>query len=150
MSALQTLVQMRSRIQKFAESIPAEQALVIPDGFNNNIAWNICHIFVTHQLLCYKLSGLPMAIDDTTVAQFSKGSSPADWEQTPDFAKLYPLLTELAESFAKDYESGRFQEFTPYRTSAGIELTDIESALSFNNMHEGLHLGYAMALKRAL
>ncbi len=35
-------------------------------------------------------------------------------------------------------------------TSAGIRLESVEDAIAFNNFHEGIHLGYVMALKKAL
>ena len=129
MSAIQTLVGMRKRIRGLAESISDEDAFTIPEGFENNIAWNVCHLVVTQQLLCYKLSGLPMAVDEDTISMFMKGSSPADWKNKPDLGALYPKLTELADAFAADYEKGIFQEFTSYTTSAGIELTNIDEAL---------------------
>jgi len=32
-----------------------EQLNKIPEGFNNNLIWNIAHCVVTQQLLCYKV-----------------------------------------------------------------------------------------------
>ena len=147
---IQTFVQMRGRIRAFAESISAEDAAKIPTGFNNNIAWNIGHISVTQQLLCYRLSGLPLAVDDAWVEMFGKGSKPADWTDPPEYSSLFAPLTELAAKFETDYREGIFKEFQPYKTSAGIELNTIDEAVTFNNLHEGIHLGYAMALRRAL
>ena len=41
-------------------------------------------------------------------------------------------------------------DYTAYSTSFGIDLKNIQDAIIFNNMHESLHFGYAMAQKRAL
>ncbi|MFT7612776.1 MAG: hypothetical protein ACI9J3_001742, partial [Parvicellaceae bacterium] len=40
--------------------------------------------------------------------------------------------------------------FTEYTTSYNITLKTVEEAIAFSNMHEALHLGYAMAIKKAL
>ncbi|MEM8908542.1 MAG: hypothetical protein AAGD05_11895 [Bacteroidota bacterium] len=48
----------------------------------------------------------------------------------------------------QDLQSGRFQSFEPYQTSYGLNLTDLESAIAFNNIHENLHLGTMMALRK--
>ena len=148
MKDIVTFLAMREQIRKFAEGLSQEEALRIPPGFSNNIAWNIGHIVVTHQVLCYKLSGLPMHVDDDAVARFIKGSSPAAWESAPDFGALAAQLVPLAERFVQDHEAGLFQDFKPYTTSAGVELTDVEIAFGYNLMHEGVHFGYARAQSR--
>jgi hypothetical protein len=42
---------------KSVAALDLAQLNIVPDGFNNSIAWNIAHILVTQQLLHYKLSG---------------------------------------------------------------------------------------------
>ena len=149
-ATIRTFVTMRGRIRAFAESIDPADAMCIPDGFSNSIAWNVAHIWVTHGLLCYKLSGLPLPFEESAVAMYGKGSSPADWSAAPDYASLLPPLTDLADRFLEDLRAGKFTEFTPYTTSAGVELRSIDDAVVFNGLHEGIHLGYCMALRRAL
>ena len=63
-------------ILKVIENLSLEQINKIPTGFKNNIAWNVAHLLVTHQLLLYKLSGLPIAISDEMVKKYTKGSAP--------------------------------------------------------------------------
>ena len=46
----------RSNIAKLVEGLSIEQLNHIPEGFNNNLAWNIGHILVTQELLIYRLS----------------------------------------------------------------------------------------------
>ena len=42
----------------FLNTYNLEQLNKIPDGFSNNIIWNIGHIVVSQQALVYRLSGL--------------------------------------------------------------------------------------------
>ena len=49
----------RARLLRFLDWKPTpEQLALIPEGFHNNILWNIAHCVVTQQLLCYKLAGV--------------------------------------------------------------------------------------------
>ena len=141
---------LRQRVTDLARSLSDEEFFAIPNGFNNSIAWNVGHIFVTHQLLCYKLSNLPMHISDETCDLLKKGSTPREWNETPSREALIDPLVPLAEQFEKDAQQGVFKEFNTYTTSAGVELNNVETAFAFNCWHEGLHLGYVMALRRAL
>ncbi|MCO6491351.1 MAG: hypothetical protein J5I98_23235 [Phaeodactylibacter sp.] len=57
-------------------------------------------------------------------------------------------LRPTAQQAALDCERGLFQEFKACETSYGIKPNTIEEAIQFNNVHEGLHLGYMMALRK--
>jgi hypothetical protein len=49
-----------------------DQLNTIPEGYSNNLIWNIAHIIVVQQMLVYKLSGLPMMISDEMVEKYKK------------------------------------------------------------------------------
>jgi hypothetical protein len=50
-----------------------------------------------------------------------------------------------------DYENNVFKNFTAYTVSTtGNTLNTIDEALQFVLFHEGMHLGYVMALLRAI
>ena len=64
----------RNNVLKAIEGLTLNQLNTIPKGFKNNIIWNVAHIVVTQQLLCYKLSGLEMVLDSGFVDLFKKNS----------------------------------------------------------------------------
>jgi len=67
---LEVLSNTRKFYNKFLEKTSLDDLNKIPQGFNNNIIWNIGHIVVTQQLLAYKLSGLPMMVSDSMIAKY--------------------------------------------------------------------------------
>ena len=50
----------------------------------------------------------------------------------------------------EDYNNSIFQNFSEYPTSYNFTLNSVEDAIQFNNVHEGLHFGYIMAIKKAI
>lgn len=132
------------------KDLTLDELNVIPQGFNNNLMWNLGHIVVTQQLLCYKLSGLPLYINDDMVKNFAKGSLPSPNFERADFELIKKELLRMPDLLVSDYEKGVFKEFNTYPTSFGYDLNSIDDAILFNNVHEGMHLGYLMALKRAV
>ena len=132
------------------KDLTLEQLNVIPQGFNNNLIWNLGHIVVTQQFLCYKLSGLPLYLSDNMVTNFAKGSLPSPNFEKADLALIKEENQRLPSLLESDYKRGIFKDFGKYPTSFGFELNTIDDAILFNNVHEGMHLGYLMALKRAV
>ena len=92
--------------------------------------------------------GLPLHVPDAWLGWFRKGTSPADWTATPDRQSVLHALTDLPARLAADYEAGVFTAFQPYETSTGITLHTLADALAFNNIHEGMHVGTILALRR--
>jgi len=122
----------------------------VPNGFNNNIYWNIAHCVATQQLLVYYLSDIPFKIDKYWIETYKKGTfsnSKVSKQETED---LEFLLGETSKIMAKDYEENLFQNYQPYYTSFNMNLNSVEDAILFNNIHEGIHYGYILAQKRAI
>ncbi|MDG1516480.1 MAG: DinB family protein [Flavobacteriales bacterium] len=124
-----------------------DRAFDIPTGYNNSIYWNIAHCVVTQQLLCYKLSGNDMIIDDELVDLYRKGTKPTNSiPSVIEIGKVKDLLFTAVDQLQKDYNEGLFTNYSDYETSFGLKLTSIEEAISFNNIHEGIHFGYLLAM----
>ncbi len=140
----------RTTCLKLIEGLSHQQLTKIPEGFNNSIYWNIAHLVVTQQLLHYKLSDLPTYLNEDFINDFRKGSKAKANYVEEDWQNILKLFTSLPDKLLLDFEQGKFKTFTEYSTSFGVTLKTIEDALSFNNIHEGLHIGYMMALKRAI
>jgi hypothetical protein len=138
----------RKNVLSLIDKLSDEQLIVIPEKFNNNILWNAGHILNSQQKLCYGLTGNPMYIPESFSPLFSKGSSPKEWEKTPPIADIKKYLKETAQHLKDDYNKKIFKSFKDYTTSYGYELKSIEDVICFNNVHEGVHLGIMMGLRK--
>ena len=89
-----------------------------------------------------------MLVEREWVMRFKKGTF-GDQEITKDDVfKLKELLQSTQFQMKKDYFDEKLSYFNTYETSFGITLNSIEDAIRFNNLHESLHLGYIMALRK--
>ncbi len=140
----------RAIYKTFLETFPLEQLNKKPEGFNNTIFWNIKHVVITQQLLTYTLSGLPALISKEEIEAFRKGSKAEVNATKEDVELLKSQLFTTLEQTQKDYKAGLFKTFTEYTVSTKSVLSTIEEALEFNNFHEGIHLGYILAMKKNL
>lgn len=143
-----TLKKSRILILKIIEGLSIEQLNKIPEGFKNNIAWNIAHLVVTQQLLCYKLAGLKCLISDEMITNFQKGTKPTYTISEAEFKEIKTLFLALPEKLTADYEKGIFTEYNEYTTSVAVTLKNVSDALTFNLLHEGIHLGIILQLKK--
>ncbi|CAM1373710.1 Damage-inducible protein DinB [Tenacibaculum litopenaei] len=147
-SQFKVLKKSRELVLRLIDGLTLEQLHVIPTGFKNNIAWNVAHLVVTQQLLHYKLSGLACLVPDELIENYRKGTAPTETFTEEAFEEVKDLLLGLPDTLQEDFEAGIFTEYTTYETSTGFVLDSIETALAFNNLHEGIHLGVIMALRK--
>lgn len=138
----------RNIIAKILDIHTVEQLNKIPEGFSNNLIWNIAHVVVTQQLLVYKLSGLPMMVSDEIIEKYKKGSKPEHNVTQAEVDEIKSLLFSTIEKTKEDYEKGIFKNYQEYPTSTGFVLKNVEDAIAFNNFHEGLHIGILMSLRK--
>lgn len=149
-TAFDITLQNRKLLYKFLKETPREQLLRIPEGYRNNIWWNIAHVVVTQQLLVYKLAGQEMRVDPVLVEKFKKGTVPDGTATDTEIDLITALLFDTVEWVREDYGNGIFKAYNEYTTSVNITLRNVEDAIQFNVYHEGLHLGAILSLIKAL
>ncbi|MFT7613934.1 MAG: hypothetical protein ACI9J3_002914 [Parvicellaceae bacterium] len=142
----------RDNFIKLVDALVPSELDKIPGGFSNNIIWNFGHAIASQQLLCYKLAGSQMRLNSDLVKRYKIGTSPAESTPVSEINLLKELANDSADWMLEDYNGGLLTAtpFTEYTTSYNITLKTVEEAIAFSNMHEALHLGYAMAIKKAL
>jgi len=140
----------RKIILQFLENHTLDQLNKIPDGYKNNLIWNIAHVLVTQQLLVYKFSGLPMMLPDELVQNYIKGSKPEHIVTQAEVDEIKSLLSKSIDQTKEDFDKKIFKSYQEYPTSTGFVLKNVEDAMVFNNFHEGLHIGIMMGLRKLL
>lgn len=134
----------------FLDTYTLDQLNKVPQGFNNNLIWNIGHIVVAQQSLIYRTSNLPMYIPDQLFDLYKPGTRPSGATTQSEVDELRILLTVLIEKTEADYANGKFVAFNERITGTGFHLASLRDAFEFNNYHEGLHLGCMMSIRKFL
>lgn len=144
------LRQSRKNLIALLEPYTLEQLNEIPSGFNNNLIWNFGHVLVSQQLLCYGLSGLQPIAPERVIEKFRKGTEPDNPVSHDEYEELKILAGETIDSLERDYQQGLFKEYSAYQSHFGVVIGSIEDAIVFNTAHEGLHMGYIMAMRKLI
>ncbi|MFT4753935.1 MAG: putative damage-inducible protein DinB [Salibacteraceae bacterium] len=150
MNLFQVNRQTRENVLKVIEELSTHQLNEIPEGFTNNIIWHIGHLLATQQLLTYGLSGNDILLSDNIISEFRKGTKPESLYTAEDIEELKSLLIVVIENTEEDFEMKELtsDDFKAYPTSYGVTLQNVEDAVAFNNVHEGVHLGIIMSMKK--
>ncbi|MFV9549676.1 DinB family protein [Algibacter sp. PT7-4] len=147
----QVLKNTRRIFNEIIENNTLDNLNKIPKGFNNNIIWNIGHVVVSEQLLAYKLAGLEPSLTDQMISRYRKDSRPEGDLTQEEVNEIKALLTSTIKKTELDYNNGVFKNYNAYTVSTtGNTLNNIDEALQFISIHEGLHYGYVLALLKAV
>lgn len=148
--SFQILRQTRQNFLKLIEGHSLATMNLIPVGYHNNLLWNFGHALVSTQLLVYRTTGLPYHMDEAIIEKYRRGTTPDGKANSAEVAQLRNWATFTVDALEADYTAGIFKQFEPYTTGYGVHLASVEDAIRFCAVHEALHLGYAMALKRMM
>ncbi|WP_109438256.1 MULTISPECIES: DinB family protein [Aquimarina] len=125
-----------------------EQLNKIPNGFSNNLIWNIGHIIVAQQALIYKDSDLEGYIPNELFGLYKPGTKPTGKTSQNEVTELKELLLSLIKKTETDFYDGKFVNYNERMTGTGFYLTSLKDAFEFNNYHEGLHLGFMVNIRK--
>jgi hypothetical protein len=148
--AIEVITSFRNLLIKSLDELSNEQINKVPEGFNNNLVWQLGHVIVSQQSMAYKRSDNPMIIDDALLQQYKGGTKPEGAVSQAEYEELKELSAKTLEQFDKDFAAGKFKNYTTFALGTGVEITSIDEALGMLQLHEGMHYGYSQALKRAI
>jgi hypothetical protein len=128
-----------------------EDADRIPSGFNNNIRWNLGHIYNAAGGLLAGFTGENTAVPSNYPKLFDRGTKPADWQgDVPSLSELQKGLEGQVEQLEFLFEK-RLNDALVHPCDFGmVQLTTIGELLDFIFFHEGLHAGVIKGLKRTM
>jgi hypothetical protein len=138
----------RNTLSNFLENYTLEQLNTIPEGFSNNLIWNIGHIIVVQQMLVYNLSGLPMMVSEEMVTKYKRGTKPEHSVTQEEIDEFKKLLWATLDQTKKDFAAGIFKTFTAFTTMTGYTMKTAKEAMEFNNYHEAIHTGIMMQIRK--
>jgi len=140
----------RNFLLSIINELSIEEVNQVPEGFNNNLAWNFGHVIAAQQGVCYLRAGLPMLIDKEIFRKYKPESKPESPIGVAELNTLKSLLFSTIDDLEADYASTRFDAYAPWTTRYGVQIDTIDDAIKFLSFHDGLHTGYSMALRRAV
>lgn len=132
------------------KGLSVEHLNKIPAGFSNNLIWNVAHLLVTQKLLIYGLSGNDLGLDSTFVEKFRKGTKPEGDLSQEECDKILDMFKRQLASLKVDLAQNKFVDFKKYPTSYNFEVENLGDAISFNNLHYGLHVSSMLRLKKSI
>ncbi len=149
-TSIVTIQETRKLFLNLIEGLTIEEINKIPQGFNNNIIWNFGHIIVSQQTLCYRLAGLSLNLDESYILKYAKGTKPETFLDGKELAFLKELSVSMINILVDDLDKNLFSNYKEYQTSFNVKLLNVQDAVKFLTMHEGMHYGYVLALKKLI
>ena len=132
------------------EGLTENQLLTVPEGFNNNVLWNVGHVLYYLCAFTYGHSGLALPLPDEYVEWFKHGTTPSEWMTTPNSGEVAERARTIIPEIKADRAAGKFDAFEPFELAAGSSLDTLTEALVFHCAHEGMHVGHIAILKKFL
>jgi uncharacterized damage-inducible protein DinB len=140
----------RNNTLSAVKELSENQADVVPAGFNNNIRWNLGHIYLVQERFAFGFTEEPMEVPDNFNELFGKDTRPAEWKvQPPTLNELIRILEDQTKRI-EDKLSNRLEEAVakPWTMPTGLTLKTIGEFLTFSMYHEGMHVQTIKFLKK--
>lgn len=127
-----------------------EQLNTIPEGFKNNIIWNLAHSICSTQSMCYGPSGNDIGIAKDLLAKYKNGTQPEASVSSEEINYWKELAKSSIAKMEDDLSNDVFNNYHAWDLSKNNRVESVQDALSFSYFHEGIHLGYVMAMKKLI
>lgn len=142
--------QTRKNFITLVDGLSHQDLNTLVPGFQNTIAWNLGHIVVSQQKLCYGPTDISLKVSEEYLHLFQKGTKTTRDIRKEEIEDLKMLAFSLLDEMDKDIEAGHLNQYKPLQTHFGLLLTTIQEAAAFSALHDCMHLGYVQAQRRAI
>jgi len=139
------LADYRHELLVAVDSMNEAEADIVPQGFRNNIRWNLGHVYLDQYLWIQHLTKEAIILPNHFNEWFGYGTSPEEWRgEVPKLDYLKRLLA-VQPFMIRDLYGERLEE--EYSVTESGMFT-VEQVLVRTIFHEGIHLGNIIALKK--
>ena len=133
----------RQNLSKALKDVSPKLFEIVPEGFNNNIHWQVGHILVTAELFLFNgQNNLPASYTDA----FKSGSKPGNW--TDEVLPSVEAMLELLDKQLERINDLPKEAFTKPLAEPFIGNKTTGELAAFGAFHEAMHLGQIQSLKR--
>ncbi|AFM39133.1 hypothetical protein Desaci_0016 [Desulfosporosinus acidiphilus SJ4] len=132
----------RNNTLNAVKGLSENQVDKIPAGFNNNIRWNLGHIYLVQERFAFGFTEIPMLLPEGFLGLFGKDTKPSDWTiQPPSLNELIKLLEDQTDRIQEAFKE-RLDEVlaAPWTMPSGLTLKTVREFLTFSMYHEGMHV----------
>ncbi|HIB53774.1 MAG TPA: DinB family protein [Nitrospirales bacterium] len=147
---VKALMTCRGYMTMHTNGLTDEQLTTVPEGLENNILWNLGHLYHSHCGMTYGNSGLESPSPENYGDLFKGGTKPSDWAEAPSIEEVTGNFNGIMDKIVGDYTAGIFDNFKPTELGPGMTLDSIEDALGFVLIHESVHHGNIITMRRLL
>ena len=147
---VKTLMVGRGYMSMHTKGLTEEQLLAIPDGMESNILWHLGHLYNSHCGMLYGHSDAENPCPASYGDLFKGGTKPATWAEAPSVQEVVDNFNGIANKIAQDYSAGAFTNYQAWDLAPGMTLATVEDALGFVIVHESVHHGNIIVMRRLL
>jgi len=141
----------RTAILNLINDMSLEEVNQVPQGFNNNIIWNIAHLVASQDSIFYLKSGHSFKnIDQDYFDAYKPGTKPEKPVSAEELERIKALLFSSVDHLEQDLGLKIFGNYPAWTTRYGLNIENVNDGLSLLTFHDGLHFGYMMAQKKVL
>ncbi|MCP3030918.1 DinB family protein [Halobacillus sp. A1] len=141
------LEQYRRELLSLVDDVTEKESNSIPKGFNNNIRWNLGHVYLDQFSWLQFLTKEKSPVPENFQKWFGFGTNPNDFdEHTPSLEELKQLLSVQPQQIKKMYGDRLEVEYS----TTEMNMRTIEQVLIRTIFHEGMHFQAILDIKKFL
>lgn len=133
-----------------AEGLTDNQLLTVPEGFSNNVLWNVGHVLYYLCAHTYGHCGQPLPLPDEYADWFKHGTTPSEWMTAPNCSEVTERAKSIMPEIRADFDAGKLDAYEAFELRPGTALVTLSEALVFHCTHEGMHIGQISTMKKFL
>jgi hypothetical protein len=123
----------------YMEKLPMESLLKIPEGYNNNMIWNIGHMISVGYSLNFSIAGLIPPADIEMIKKFKRGSFPLEYTDA-DIQWINEHLIRSVQEIENLWAKNKVSVIvTSVTTELGNVISSPSDALAMTLVHDMLH-----------
>src|SRR5688572_31337839 len=111
---LETIRKTREALLNVIQDLSVEELNEIPEGFNNNIIWNVAHLTAAQEGVCYLRAGLPPVIDQKYLMKYKPESKPTEFVSAEEIEQIKSMLFSSLEQLETDLQKNIFSNYIPW------------------------------------